>query len=378
MLDSIAIDFVGTNLGSGSRSYNLNFCNELSFFQLKKNIKIFICKNYYSHLNYSIKKNRKIEIILKPNFLSIGIIRLLWIQFILPFELKYLGIKKLYSSLNFSPVIAKFLGIKVVLCCHSNLPWVYFNLMPGNLVRNFFVKMLMELSIYYCDILIVNSYYAKKELINILRLNKKKIYVVYLGISRIFFSKKNKKIHNFNYKKKYILSVISCVRYHNIINILKAFNLLNNDLNIRLILVLQVLDKSYFLDIIRFIENNSLKNKITILTNLTFDKLPELYRKAELYVFTSYCEVFGLTSLEAMSQKTPVLISNRSALPEINGKAAMYFNPDNVEEIYKQFKKVLLNKKLQFNLIQNGNKIFKKYNNKKNIQKTLNIIDSLK
>ena len=52
--------------------------------------------------------------------------------------------------------------------------------------------------------------------------------------------------------------------------------------------------------------------QILIFSNLGSDNLPNLYRRAELYVFTSYCEVFGFTSLEAMSQKTPVVISNKS------------------------------------------------------------------
>ena len=51
-----------------------------------------------------------------------------------------------------------------------------------------------------------------------------------------------------------------------------------------------------------------------ILHNIGCKYLVNLYRYASLYLFTSYSEVFGLTSLEAMSQKCPVLISNKSAL----------------------------------------------------------------
>ena len=143
-------------------------------------------------------------------------------------------------------------------------------------------------------------------------------------------------------------------------------------------MALQVLDKSYFLEIKKFIKDNSLEKKVVIFSNLNIDQVPELYKNAKLYVFTSYCEVFGLTSLEAMSQRTPVIISNKSALPEINGKAAMYFNPDNVEEINDTFKRVLFDRKLQLKLIQNGLKLLNKYNNNKNIKKTINIINSLK
>jgi len=373
---TIGIDLVGTNLGSGTKTYNINVCNELNTLKLSSNVKIFICKSYLPQIIK--KKNDKIEYLIKPDFLSITLFRFFWMQFIFPFELKLLGIKKLYSPMNFIPIISKFLKIKTILCLHSNLPWIYFNFMPGNFIRNFITQKLMEISIYTCDLLIVNSNFAKKEIIKTLRLSKKKIHVVYLGISRIFFLKKKKKINNFNYKQKYILSVMSCVRYHNIINLLVAFSLLIKNYNLKLVLALQVLDKSYFLEIKKFIKDNSLEKKVVIFSNLNIDQLPELYKNAKLYVFTSYCEVFGLTSLEAMSQRTPVIISNKSALPEINGKAAMYFNPDNVEEINDTFKRVLFDRKLQLKLIQNGLKLLNKYNNNKNIKKTINIINSFK
>ena len=161
---TIGIDLVGTNLGSGTKTYNINFCNELNSLKFSSNIKIFICRNYLSQITK--KKNKRIKYLIKPNFLSISFFRLLWMQLILPFELKFLGIKKLYSPMNFSPILSKFLNIKSILCLHSNLPWVYFNLMPGNLLRNFITKKLMEMSIYSCDLLIVNSNFAKKEIVD--------------------------------------------------------------------------------------------------------------------------------------------------------------------------------------------------------------------
>ena len=378
---TIAIDFVGTNLGSGTKTYNINFCNELSLLDLTQNIKIFICKNYLKELSREINENNQIEYVIKPNFLSITLLRLLWMQFIFPFQLKLMGIKKLYSPMNFSPLIAKFLNIKVILCLHSNLPWVYFDLMPGNLVRNFVTKKMMELSIKSCDLLIVVSQFAKKEIIEILKIDLKKIEVVYLNINKKYFSLvDNKKlIKNFDYESKYILSVMSCVRYHNIINLLKAYKKLtsNLDFDIKLVLVLQILDKSYFLEIEKFIKSNFKENQIMIFSNLSSENLPNLYRYAELYVFTSYCEVFGLTSLEAMSQKTPVVISNKSSLPEINGNAAIYFDPDDIDEITNSLKMILMDNTLRQKLIEEGIAQLDKYNSKDNIKKTISIIENI-
>lgn len=378
---TIAIDFVGTNLGSGTKTYNINFCNELTSIDLTQNIKIFICKNYLKEIEREINENNQIEYIIKPNFLSITFLRLLWMQFIFPFQLKLMGVTKLYSPMNFSPLITKLLNIKVILCLHSNLPWVYFDLMPGNLVRNFITRKMMELSIKSCDLLIVDSHFAKKEIIEILKLDLKKIEVVYLNINKKYFSLiDNKKIiKNFNYESKYILSVMSCVRYHNIINLLKAYRKLTSDLDfdIKLVLVLQILDKNYFLEIEKFIKSNFTENQIMIFSNLSSDNLPNLYRYAELYVFTSYCEVFGLTSLEAMSQKTPVAISNKSSLPEINGNAAIYFNPDDVSEITNSLKMTLIDNSLRQKLIEEGITQLKKYNSKDNIKKTIRIIENI-
>lgn len=378
---TIAIDFVGTNLGSGTKTYNINFCNELSSLDLTQNIKIFICKNYLKELSREINENNQIEYVIKPNFLSITLLRLLWMQFIFPFQLKLMGIKKLYSPMNFSPLIAKFLNIKVILCLHSNLPWVYFDLMPGNLVRNFVTKKMMELSIKNCDLLIVVSQFAKKEIIEILKIDLKKIEVVYLNINKKYFSLvDNKKlIKNFDYESKYILSVMSCVRYHNIINLLKAYKKLtsNLDFDIKLVLVLQILDKSYFLEIEKFIKSNFKENQIVIFSNLSSENLPNLYRYAELYVFTSYCEVFGLTSLEAMSQKTPVVISNKSSLPEINGNAAIYFDPDDIDEITNSLKMILMDNTLRQKLIEEGIAQLEKYNSNDNIKKTISIIKNI-
>jgi glycosyltransferase involved in cell wall biosynthesis len=253
--------------------------------------------------------------------------------------------------------------------------------MPGNLVRNFFVKKLMEYSIYSCNILIVNSFYAKKEIIKFLKIKKNKIKVVYLGVDNVFRLNihGSSLIRNFQYDNKYILSIISCVRYHNIINVLKGYKKLIAEVNssISLALVMQILDQKYFKEVNSYIQKNFQKNKIIILSNLKKEQLVNLYRNAEVYIFSSYCEVFGLTTLEAMSYKVPVVVSNRSALPEINKNSALYFDPDNVNQIKNVLKKTLLNKNVRNELIKNGTKNLKRFTLNNSIKNTYRIIEEL-
>ena len=377
---TIAIDFVGTNIGSGTKTYNINFCNELESISLKENIIVYLSKEYFKQLNFKQDKNSKIKYIIKSNIFSNTFFRLFWMQFILPFELKIMGVKKLYSPMNFCPIFSKLFNIKIILTLHSNLPWVFFNLMPGNIIRNLLTRKLMEFSISTCEILIVDSYFAKEEISNILKIKKDKIKVIYLGIDKKYLSSECSKnfVERFNYNEKYIISVLSCVRYHNILNLLKAFKILINeiDFNIKLVLILQILDKKYYEVLNSYIVSNFEKDEVTIINNIESNKLPNFYKYSQLYVFSSYCEVFGLTSLEAMAQGCPALISNTSALPEINGTASDYFDPDNIVDIKNKIKKILIDENHKSNLIKNGETHIKKFTWQNNVKKTLEIINA--
>ena len=76
---------VATNLGSGTKTYNLNFCRYLNQIYLNKKIYIFVSKNYKDYIkDYS---NKNIRYIIKPNLLSNIFFRIIWMQFFSPFEL---------------------------------------------------------------------------------------------------------------------------------------------------------------------------------------------------------------------------------------------------------------------------------------------------
>ena len=237
----------------------------------------------------------------------------------------------------------------------------------------------MEISIIACDTLIVDSKFAKEEIIKLLKIKKDKVLVVYLGIDKKYINKNknNNYLNDFDYKN-YIISVMSCVKYHNVIDLLKAFKLLKSDqdLDLKFVFVMQVLDLKYFKEIKKFIKKNFSQNEIILLDNLDGKYLANLYQRAQFYIFSSYCEVFGLTSLEAMSQGCPVMISQNSALPEINDNAAIYFNPDDFLEIKEVMKKVLMQPNFKKELIEKGNIRYKQFNWDSTVKETLKILNT--
>ncbi len=373
----IALALMGTTINSGTKTYIINFLNQINNKSFEDKILVFITKSYFDEKKLL---NKNIKYIIKSSILNNNFIRHLWMQFILPFELKYYGVKTFFSPMNYAPLLLKFIKIKSVLAVHSVLPWSYFNYLPGSFIKKLLIKKIMELSILNADKIIVPSLYAKQKLIEKLNIQDHKISTVYLGVDHIFSKfKNNPLIKDFNYNKKYFLSILSCVKYHNILNLLLAFKKFKDELktDIKFVIVLSILDKEYYKKIDLFVKENFQKNEVEILENIENKYLINLYKNSSFYIFTSYSEVFGFTTLEAISFNIPILVSDTSALKEINGNMAEYFNPDDVNDIKTKMIKFNLKVKNNESFISERNHFLKKYSWQENILKTFKIIKSL-
>lgn len=110
---------------------------------------------------------------------------------------------------------------------------------------------------------------------------------------------------------------------------------------------------------------------------ITDEELAVMYKNALFYIFPSMYEGFGLPPLEAMANGCPVLSSNRSSMPEILGSAALYFDPENDDEIVGQITKIVEDENLRKELIQKGKNQVKKYSWETCARKTLEIYNSI-
>lgn len=77
----------------------------------------------------------------------------------------------------------------------------------------------------------------------------------------------------------------------------------------------------------QLIEGLHLGDRVSLVQSPSQEELRVLFQKAHTFVYPSLYEGFGLPILEAMSGGTPVLTSDRGAMPEVGGNAALYFNP---------------------------------------------------
>ncbi len=101
--------------------------------------------------------------------------------------------------------------------------------------------------------------------------------------------------------------------------------------------------------------------------------LSVFYARASAFVFPSLYEGFGLPPLEAMAMGAPVVTSNVSSLPEVLGEAAQFVNPENVFDISRGIKQVLLDDELRRQLIERGHERVQQFSWERSVERVLEI-----
>jgi len=96
------------------------------------------------------------------------------------------------------------------------------------------------------------------------------------------------------------------------------------------------------------------RNRISILGYVTAEALANWYARSMIPAFPSLDEGFGIPILEAMAAGLPVLTSNRSAMAEVAGGAALLVNPESVEELAEALRKMIADEQLREDLKHNG------------------------
>lgn len=145
----------------------------------------------------------------------------------------------------------------------------------------------------------------------------------------------------------------------NIPRLVEAFAVLRGDLeehpeyrDLRLIIIGDEISK--FPAIKRAVIKTRVEKLVRFLGFVPFETLRVFFDAASAFVFPSLYEGFGLPPLEAMASGTPVVTSNVSSLPEVVGEAAVLVNPENVFDIARGMREVLLDKPLRAEMKRKG------------------------
>ncbi|MBN2058481.1 MAG: glycosyltransferase family 4 protein [Candidatus Saganbacteria bacterium] len=147
--------------------------------------------------------------------------------------------------------------------------------------------------------------------------------------------------------EKFMLYVGNRKKHKNVAGLVKAYALLPDRIKEQYALVLSGASDPALEDLAR---GQKVADRIRYLGNILDEELPLAYNAAELFVFPTLYEGFGMPPLEAMACGVPVVTSNVASIPEVVGDAAVLVDPKNTRELAEAMARVLENGDLKAQL----------------------------
>jgi alpha-1,3-rhamnosyl/mannosyltransferase len=228
-------------------------------------------------------------------------------------------------------------------------------------IKDIAVKYAISRAIMKAERVIAVSENTKKDIIKLFPDAEKKTKVIYEAADPIFKKIEDKdKLdevrQKYNLPRDIILFVGSLKKHKNIERLIDVYTeLKKRGLSHRLVIIgryrpreAEILDKVKTTDAL-------------YLEEISGEDLVVIYNLATLLVIPSLYEGFGLPVLEAMACEVPVVCSNVASLPEIATDAALYFSPEDTEDMADVIWEVLIDANLRANLIRKGLKNLKRF-----------------
>jgi glycosyltransferase involved in cell wall biosynthesis len=222
--------------------------------------------------------------------------------------------------------------------------------------------------------------YAMKQVLKVCKLSNKIYRIIPHGVNERFnYNPANRRFRNFDdFSKEFpckILYISSIEIYKHQWVVIEAIRFLyENGYNVKLTLVGPKGSGSKKLENIL----QGIKPELVEYIGLaSYETIENLYLNADLGIFASSCETFGMILTESMSCGLPLAASNMSAIPDVLSDAGLYFNPENSDEIAEAIKKMMISSDLRRDLAKKGYTHVKKFNWINSSNDTFNFIEEI-
>lgn len=305
----------------------------------------------------------------------------LWTQWRLPLDL---FLHKPRPDVFFSPThyAPRFSPVPTVVSV-MDLSYLYFPEMfnKSDLLQ---LRSWTEYSVKKATKVLTISNSSKDDIIKEYRVGKDRVVVTHLGIKESvtltphIYSMNTLKA-KYDLSDNYILFVGTLQPRKNIVRLIKAFAKVSKEEKAPEDLQLVVVGRKGWLyeEILETPKELGIEKSVKFLENVQDDELPLFYKNALCFVLPSLYEGFGLPVLEAMQQGCPVITSNISSLPEAGGDAALYVDPEDVDDIAKKITQLVSSEKLRKEMIEKGKEQVKKFSWEKTARETLDVLEQV-
>ena len=194
-------------------------------------------------------------------------------------------------------------------------------------------------SLRRADLVIVNSKSLQAEIDEHLHVDPQKIRLIYEAVDHDIFKPGDRdtaraRVAKFGVTRPFVLFVSSLWRYKNCDGLLHAWRLARDELAGRqLVIVGAERDQRYASELHELVDELGIGEDVVFVGAVPNEETVHFYRAADLLVYPSFNETFGLPILEAMACACPVVTSSISSMPEIAGGAAILAEPHDPNSI---------------------------------------------
>ena len=183
------------------------------------------------------------------------------------------------------------------------------------------------------DSIIINSESLRSEIQRYLKVDDSKLRLIYEAVDHDLFkpgdaAAARAQVASYGVTKPFVLFVSSLWQYKNCDGLLRAWALARGELGDRQLAVVGAgRDEKYLASLRSLADELGISEDVVFVGGVPLERTVDFYRAADLFVYPSLNETFGLPILEAMACGCPVVTSDTSAMPETAGQAAVLASP---------------------------------------------------
>jgi glycosyltransferase involved in cell wall biosynthesis len=302
--------------------------------------------------------------------------RLIWEQTIFLRLIRQMGLDLLHSPHYTMPL---FCPVPSVVTFHDMSFFIYPK--KHTLPKRVFFPWMMRRSSDNAEIIITDSESTRRDAIRFLEISPEKIVTVHLGYQDIFRQILDQEIlsdirQKYKLPEKFIYYAGAIEPRKNVPLLLRVFeNIVQEGFPHHLVLT-GGLGWSYD-EVLSQIDTMQCRDRVHRIGHVPSSDLPGFYNLAEVFVYPSVYEGFGLPPLEGMACGTPVITTNISAMPEFVGAAGILVSPNDERALFQAVKQVLEDDALRLRLQDAGPQQAASFTWKHTAEKTLEVYQKL-
>jgi glycosyltransferase involved in cell wall biosynthesis len=211
-------------------------------------------------------------------------------------------------------------------------------------------------------------------------LPESKFRTIYHGVDEKFKPISDERILNevrmkYHLPDKFILFVGGLYPQKNFGALIEAFSLISSDIPHQIVVAGKARWK--YKGDLKLIADRGFEKRVQLLGWVNPEEVPVLYNLADMFVYPSFYEGFGLCLVEAMASGCPVVAASTGALPEIADDAAVLVDPMNYLELKEGIVSVITNSLLRQKLVRAGLRRAKNFTWERCAEETLKVFHEI-